>query len=220
MSSHYGNNQMQQYISLQEQARQQLQKDSFILIDTIHRTISSAEKYALGKSNNKKYGYWDELDTANLRSDEELKREFFLKIQTTIGGLNEFQKLYPNIQIPFYDKIPKEVIIKDLEYYKNIVLHDKKKHENAKFYDMLIDILNGKKYNIISQQEFIKYIPKKESVQEEELREYATQIFNQKNYANNEVAKAMEQIQNNKKVQIGELGVKPGRGYTYNNYEY
>ena len=73
---------MQDYISVQEQARRQLQKDSFLLIDIIYGTISSAEKYALGTSANKKYIYWDELNTANLVSEDELKMEFFAKIQT------------------------------------------------------------------------------------------------------------------------------------------
>ena len=63
---------VQQYMQMQEQSRRQLQKDSFVLIDIIHRTISSAEKYAMGNHRNKKYGFWDENDTANLRNQNDL----------------------------------------------------------------------------------------------------------------------------------------------------
>ena len=41
---------VQLYMSKQEQQRKQLLKDSFILVDIIHRTISSAEKYAINLS--------------------------------------------------------------------------------------------------------------------------------------------------------------------------
>lgn len=108
-------------------SKEQLQKNCFLLIDTIHRTVSSAEKYALGNYPNKKYGYWDELDTANKRSENDLRIEFLVIIQTVIGTINEFKKLYLDIPFPFYDKISKELIINDLVEFKNIVLNNKKK---------------------------------------------------------------------------------------------
>ena len=81
-----------------------------------------------------------------------------MKIQTLIGGLNEFNKLYPNAPIPFYDKIPKELIIKDLENFKKIVKEDKTKKHNSILYDQLIELLNGCRYNILSKQELMNGI--------------------------------------------------------------
>ena len=62
-----------------------------------------------------------------------------MKIQTLIGGLNEFNKLYPNAPIPFYDKIPKELIIKDLENFKKKVNEDKPKSNNCHFMSNLLN---------------------------------------------------------------------------------
>lgn len=198
-------------------SNEQLQKDCFILIDTIHRTVSSAEKYALGNFPNKKYGFWDELDTANKKNENDLRIEFLVKIQTVIGAINEFKKMYPDVPIPFYDKIPKESIINDLLEFKKIILENRKKRQDARLYDTFINLLNDKKYNIISKQEFLSYIfpngkeiPK---VEEEQLREFAAEIFHQNNYANNELQKASNQIKTNGTYQPGELGVQPGRGY-------
>lgn len=210
--------QYQQYMQMQKHS--QLQKDSFILIDMIHRTISSAEKYALGNHKNKKYGFWDENDTANFRNEGDLQFEFLMKIQTVIGGLKEFNKMYPNTPIPFYDKIPKEVIIKDLKTFQAIVARDKNKYHNAKLYDQLIDILNGGKYNILSKQELMKGIDQNLKPSEQEIRDVATEIFGQNVYSGQGVKDALNYIdKNNKYYQPGELGVEPGRGYNniFNN---
>ena len=205
---------VQQYIQMQEQSNKQLQKDSFLLIDIIHRTISSAEKYAMGNHRDKKYGFWDENDTANLRNEDDLQFEFLMKIQTVIGGLKEFNKRYPKTPIPFYDEIPKEDIIKDLKNYQKIVLQDKKKYHNAKLYDQLIDILNGGKYNIMSKQELMKNIDQNLRPSEQDIREMATEIFGQNVYSSQGVRDASNYIdKNNKYYQPGELGVEPGRGY-------
>ena len=203
--------QEQIFISKQEQEMKQLQKDSFILIDMIHRTISSAEKYALGNSKHKKYGYWDELDTANLKSDEELKFELYMKIQTIIGGLKEFNTLYPNVPIPFYDEIPKEVILNDLEYFKKIISSNKHKCDDIKLYDMLINILNGKTYNLISKSEIEKYYSK--PLKKEDLGKYATEIFHQNYYSTQEIGKAKNNLEYSQSYQPGGLNIPPGRGY-------
>ena len=206
----------QEYMLKQSQQRRQLLKDSFILIDIIHRTISSAEKYALGIHKNKKYGFWDELDTANLRNEEDLQFEFLMKIQTVIGGLNEFKKHYPNVPIPFYDKIPKEDIIKDLKYFKKIVSEDKKKYHNANLYDTLIDLLNGGKYNILSKEELMNGIPHNKKYNEQDLREFAAEIFGHNIYSSKGVKEAENNIDNNNSYyQPGELGVNPGSGYNF-----
>ena len=209
---------VQQYMQMQEQSRRQLQKDSFVLIDIIHRTISSAEKYAMGNHRNKKYGFWDENDTANLRNQNDLEFEFLMKIQTVIGGLKEFNKLYPNTPIPFYDTIPKEVIIKDLKNFQKIVSQDKNKYHNAKLYDQLIDILNGGKYNIMSKQELMKGIDQNQKASEQDIREIASEIFGHNIYSGQGVKDAFHYIDNNNKYyQPGELGVEPGRGYNFKN---
>ena len=208
----------QQSLLMQDQARRQLQKDSFILIDMIHRTISSAEKYALGNHKSKKYGFWDEMDTASFRGEDDLHFEFLAKIQTVIGGLKEFNALYPSVPIPFYDKIPKEVILKDLLYFKEIVSKDKKKYHNAKLYDQLINILNGGKYNILSKEELMKGIPQDKKYNEQDIRNVATEIFQQNAYNRKGLKDASNYIDNtNAFYQPGELGVAPGRGYGSNS---
>lgn len=208
---------VQLYMSKQEQQRKQLLKDSFILVDIIHRTISSAEKYAMGNHQNKKYGFWDELDTANIKNENDLQFEFLMKIQTLIGGLNEFNKLYPNAPIPFYDKIPKEAIINDLKNFKKIVYEDKKKKHNVKLYDQLIELLNGHRYNILSKQELLNGITQNKQLNQEEISEIAKQIFTHNTYSRNGAKEAYNYIDtNNNYYQPGELGVIPGSGY--NNF--
>lgn len=207
----------QLYLSKQEQQRKQLLKDSFILVDIIHRTISSAEKYAMGNHQNKKYGFWDELDTANIKNENDLQFEFLMKIQTLIGGLNEFNKLYPNAPIPFYDKIPKEAIINDLKNFKKIVYEDKKKKHNVKLYDQLIELLNGHRYNILSKQELLNGINQEKHLNQEEISEITKQILTHNTYSSNGAKEAYNYIDtNNNYYQPGELGVIPGSGY--NNF--
>lgn len=100
-----------------------------------------------------------------------------MKIQTLIGGLNEFNKLYPNAPIPFYDKIPKELIIKDLGHFKKIVNEDKTKRHNSILYDQLIELLNGRRYNILSKQELMNGISQNAQLGQQELSEVASEIF-------------------------------------------
>lgn len=208
----------QLYASKQEQQRKQLLKDSFILVDIIHRTISSAEKYAKGNHQNKKYGFWDELDTANSKNENDLQFEFAMKIQTLIGGLNEFNKLYPNAPIPFYDKIPKEFIIQDLKDFKKIVNEDKTKRHNSKLYDQLIELLNGRRFNILSKQELMNGISQNKQLSQQEISEAATEIFAHNTYSNNAAKEAYNYIEtNNSYYQPGELGVSPGSGYYFKN---
>lgn len=204
----------QVYMLKQDQKRRQILKDSFTLIDIIHRTISSAEKYAMGVHKNKKYGFWDELDTANKRNEEELLFEFLMKIQTVIGGLNEFNKLHPNAPIPFYDNIPKEEIIKDLKFFRKVVSEDKKKYHNVKLYDQLIDLLNGGKYNILSKQELMNGIVQNSNFNEQDIREIATEIFGQNAYSVKGLKDAAEYIDNNNNYyQPGQLNYQPWAGY-------
>ena len=141
-----------------------------------------------------------------------------MKIQTLIGGLNEFNKLYPNAPIPFYDKIPKELIIKDLEHFKKIVNEDKTKRHNSILYDQLIELLNGRRYNILSKQELMNGISQNAQLGQQELSEVASEIFAHGNYSKNVAKEADNYIEtNNAYYQPGELGVSPGRGYYHNN---
>ena len=208
----------QLFASKQEQQRKQLLKDSFILVDIIHRTISSAEKYAKGNHQNKKYGFWDELDTAKSKNENDLQFEFAMKLQTLIGGLNEFNKLYPNAPIPFYDKIPKELIIQDLKNFKKIVNEDKTKRHNSGLYDQLIELLNGCRFNILSKQELMKGISQNKQLSQQEISEAATEIFAHNSYSNNTAKEAYNYIEtNNRYYQPGKLGVSPGSGYYFKN---
>lgn len=72
-------------------------------------------------------------------------------------------------------------------------------------------MLNDKKYNIISKQEFLNYISPNEEelskVGEEQVRKYAAEIFQQNIYANNDVQNAVNQIKTNGSYQPGEIGI-------------
>lgn len=141
-----------------------------------------------------------------------------MKIQTLIGGLNEFNKLYPNAPIPFYDKIPKELIIKDLGHFKKIVNEDKTKRHNSILYDQLIELLNGRRYNILSKQELMNGISQNAQLGQQELSEVASEIFAHGNYSKNIAKEADNYIEtHNGYYQPGELGISPGRGYYFKN---
>ena len=120
-----------------------------------------------------------------------------MKIQTLIGGLNEFNKLYPNAPIPFYDKIPKELIIKDLRHFKKIVNEDKTKKHNSILYDQLIELLNGCRYNILSKQELMNGIYQNVKLGQQELPEVASEIFAHGNYSKNVAKEAGNYIETN-----------------------
>ena len=95
---------------------------------------------------------------------------------------------------------------------------DKKKYHNAKLYDQLINILNGGKYNILSKEELMKGIPQDKKYNEQDIRNVATEIFQQNAYNRKGLNDASNYIDNtNGFYQPGELGVAPGRGYGSNS---
>ena len=134
----------------QEQINKMLQ-DNMMILDTLLSAVSSAEKLVFGIYEGKKYGYYDENDTASWRSKKELKCELTTKIQCLNGMMSLYSKKYPGQNLEFPDNLNKEEILEDLYSLKDESMKNEEISKYTKYFTDLINLIEKfkcKKYTV------------------------------------------------------------------------
>ena len=91
-----------------------MHQDNIMILNTLLSAVSSAEKLVFGVYEGKKYGYYDENNTASWRSKKELNSELTTKIQCLNGMMSLYSKRYPGRNLEFPDNLSKKEILGDL----------------------------------------------------------------------------------------------------------
>ena len=134
----------------QTQINRMLQ-DNMMILDTALRAVSSAEKLVFGIYEGKKYGYYDENDTASCRSKVELKSELATKIQCLNGMMLLYSKRYPGQDLQFPYNLSKKDILEDLYSLRNEAMKNNEISKYTKYFTDLINLLDKlkcKKYTV------------------------------------------------------------------------
>lgn len=139
----------------QAQINKMLQ-DNMMILDTALSAVSSAEKLVFGINEGKKYGYYDENDTASWRPKEELKCELLTKIQCLNGMMKLYSQRYPGKPIKFPDDLSKNEILEDLYSLRSEALKHKKISKYAKYFTDLINLIETYKCQKYNEEEILE----------------------------------------------------------------
>ena len=117
-------------------------QDNMMILNTVLSAVSSAEKLVFGINEGKKYGYYDENDTASWRSKKELKSELATKIQCLNGMMLLYSKRYPGQDLQFPDNLSKKEILEDLYSLRDEVMKNNEISKYTKYFTDLINLLD------------------------------------------------------------------------------
>ena len=126
-------------------------QDNMMILDTALSAVSSAEKLVFGIKEGKKYGYYDENDTASWRSKKELKTELTTKIQCLNGMMSLYSKRYPGQNLQFPDNLSKKEILEDLYSLRDEAMKNKEISKYTTYFTDLINLIDKfkcKKYTV------------------------------------------------------------------------
>ena len=123
-------------------SKQQL--DNMTLLDVMMNTMSAAEKLVFGKFEGKKYAYYDEGNSAEWKTLDQLRRELQIQKECLQSMIKLFEKNSKGQNFCFPVNLSKEEIIQDLEILREEI---KKMFPTKKLYtiyDDIIQLINNK----------------------------------------------------------------------------
>lgn len=127
--------QMQKLLNQQKLAQLQHQRN---VCEILFTTVSSAEKVALGLSQNKEYQLYDPYNSASYKNPEQLENELASKLVYLKSGLIAFKMQHGNFIFP--DNEIKQEMINDIKKWARLVKNRPKALES---YNTLIQLING-----------------------------------------------------------------------------
>lgn len=123
-------------------SKQQL--DNMTLLDVMMNTMSAAEKLVFGKFEGKKYAYYDEGNSAEWKTLDQLKRELQIQKECLQSMIKLFEKNSKNKNFSFPVNLSKEEIIRDLEILREEIKKMFPNHKLYSIYDDIIQLINNK----------------------------------------------------------------------------
>ena len=122
-------------------SKQQL--DNMTLLDVMMNTMSAAEKLVFGPAEGKKYAYYDEGNSAEWKTLDQLKRELQIQKECLQSMIKLFEKNNKNKNYSFPSNLSKEDIITDLKILKEEIKKMYPKKQLHLIYDDIIKLLNN-----------------------------------------------------------------------------
>lgn len=159
-------------------SKQQL--DNKTLLDVMMNTLSAAEKLVFGQAEGKKYAYYDEGNSSEWKTFDQLQRELQIQKECLQSMIKLFEKNNKNKNYSFPSNLSKEDIITDLSILKTEI---KKMYPNSKLhliYDDIIKLLNNQtcKNYTIDEMYNDSTDNKDKPLNEEEVDKQVKTIFN------------------------------------------
>ena len=177
--------------------------------DFYYSAIATIENIALGKSNKKEYGYWDEFDACSFKSKKDLVIQLLKILKCFKGALNDYLEDYDIMNYPE----DLNIIHKKLEKWKKII-NDKNIN---KYIDELINIIN-QRGELNLQEELNYYYNKK--IKEEDIRNGFEKIMKCSHEVRKEERKLQEEYEKNGEIikydVTGKLNIPSGRSLPKN----
>ena len=117
--------------------------DNMTLLDVMMNTMSAAEKLVFGPAEGKKYAYYDEGNSAEWKTLDQLKRELQIQKECLQSMIKLFEKNNKNKNYSFPSNLSKEDIITDLKILKEEIKKMYPKKQLHLIYDDIIKLLNN-----------------------------------------------------------------------------
>lgn len=201
--------QLLQYKQLSRQELNQMldYKDCW---DFYYSAIATIENIALGKSNKKEYGYWDEFDACSFKSKKDLVIQLLKILKSFKGAFNDYLEDYNNI-IDYPEDLA--ITFKKLEKWKKII-----NDTNINLYiDELINIINQR--GVLNLQKELNYYYNKK-IKEEDMRNGFEKMMKCSHEVRKKDRKMQEEYEKNGEINkydvTGKLNIPPGRSLPKN----
>lgn len=163
----------------------QYQLDNITILDIMMNTLAAAEKLVFRTKEGKKYGYYDEYNSAKWKDTNQLIKELQIQKECLQSMIALYNKNSNNLDFEFPYNLSKEEIIKDL-----IILRDEVKKKNdinsssiISIYDDIIKVINSEKCGHYSVEQIYVNDNKNTSMNEEKIKKRAKNIIIAKDMA-------------------------------------
>lgn len=142
-------------------SKQQL--DNITLLDIMMNTMSAAEKLVFGKYEGKKYAHYDEENSVEWKTFDQLRRELQIQKECLQSMIKLFEKNSGNKNFSFPVNLSKEDIIKDLKILREEIKKHNPNNKIYSIYDDIIQLINNKACRNYSVNEIYSELNDKEA---------------------------------------------------------
>ena len=163
----------------------QYQLDNITILDIMMNTLSSAEKLVFRNKEGKKYGYYDEYNSAEWKDTNQLIKELQIQKECLQSMIGLYNKNSNNLEFVFPLNLSKEDIIKDLRALRNEAckINDINSSYNISIYNDIIKVINSEKCGHYSVEEICTNDNKNIFMNEEKITKTAKKIMTAKDMA-------------------------------------
>ena len=191
----------QEYLDQQEMNQQLDYKDCW---DFFYSAIATVENIALGQSDKREYGNWDEFDACSFKNKSDLVIQLLKILKSFKGAFSDYLNDYTGF-IDYPENLEK--IVEKLQNWKKMI-NDK---DINNYIDELINIINNKEGNIDFQKELNKYYGK-QKIEKKEMRKGFESVMKCGKEVREEEKKLRREFEEKGKIQYEvKLNVAPGK---------
>ena len=163
----------------------QYQLDNITILDIMMNTLSAAEKLVFRNKEGKKYGYYDEYNSAQWKDTNQLIKELQIQKECLQSMIELYNKNSNNLDFEFPSNLSKEEIINDLK-----ILRDEASKINyinsssiISIYNDIIKVINSQKCGHYSVEQICANDNKNTFMNEEKIIKRAKNIMIAKDMA-------------------------------------
>lgn len=163
----------------------QYQLDNITILDIMMNTLSAAEKLVFRNKEGKKYGYYDEYNSAQWKDTNQLIKELQIQKECLQSMIELYNKNSNNLEFEFPFNLSKEEIINDLK-----ILRDEASKINyinsssiISIYNDIIKVINSQKCGHYSVEQICANDNKNTFMNEEKIIKRAKNIMIAKDMA-------------------------------------
>ena len=163
----------------------QYQLDNITILDIMMNTLSAAEKLVFRNKEGKKYGYYDEYNSAQWKDTNQLIKELQIQKECLQSMIELYNKNSNNLEFEFPSNLSKEEIINDLKILRNEA--SKINYINSSsiisIYNDIIKVINSQKCGHYSVEQICANDNKNTFMNEEKIIKRAKNIMIAKDMA-------------------------------------
>ena len=163
----------------------QYQLDNITILDIMMNTLSAAEKLVFRNKEGKKYGYYDEYNSAQWKDTNQLIKELQIQKECLQSMIELYNKNSNNLDFEFFSNLSKEEKINDLK-----ILRDEASKINyinsssiKSIYNNIIKVINSQKCGHYSVEQICANDNKNTFMNEEKIIKRAKNIMIAKDMA-------------------------------------
>lgn len=163
----------------------QYQLDNITILDIMMNTLSAAEKLVYRNKEGKKYGYYDECNSAEWKDTNQLIKELQIQKECLQSMIALYNKNSNNLDFEFPSNLSKEDIIEDLNHLRDEASKLEDIHSSfiMSIYNDIIKVIKSEKCGHYSVEQICVNDNKNTFMNEEKIKKRATNIMIAKDMA-------------------------------------